>query len=110
MPEGQGVQQEFAFIPDDGSATYVVNVERNSTKVLTGQYLIFNPSYLVCLLLRPPLLSITHIARRLPFGVHPLTLFFTSRSPTKRPLRVLHRLTHHPRHARFQRPGGISRV
>ena len=22
-----GVQQEFAFIPDDGSATYVVNVE-----------------------------------------------------------------------------------
>jgi hypothetical protein len=22
-----GVQQEYAFIPDDGSATYVVNVE-----------------------------------------------------------------------------------
>jgi hypothetical protein len=23
----EGVQQEFAFIPDDGSATFVVNVE-----------------------------------------------------------------------------------
>ena len=23
----EGVQQEFAFIPDDGSATYVINVE-----------------------------------------------------------------------------------
>ena len=23
----EGVQQEYAFIPDDGSATYVVNVE-----------------------------------------------------------------------------------
>jgi len=31
-----GVQQEFAFIPDDGSATYVVNVETNTTKTLTG--------------------------------------------------------------------------
>ncbi|KAG5635514.1 hypothetical protein H0H81_010977 [Sphagnurus paluster] len=29
MPDGQGVQQEFAFIPDDGSATYVINVETN---------------------------------------------------------------------------------
>ncbi|KAF5309535.1 hypothetical protein D9619_012349 [Psilocybe cf. subviscida] len=32
----EGVQQEFAFIPDDGSATYVVNVETNTTKTLTG--------------------------------------------------------------------------
>jgi hypothetical protein len=31
-----GVQQEYAFIPDDGSATYVVNVETNTTKSLTG--------------------------------------------------------------------------
>ena len=29
-----GVQQEFAYIPDDYSATYVVNVENNSTKTL----------------------------------------------------------------------------
>lgn len=29
-----GVQQEFAFIPDDFSATYVINVENNSTKTL----------------------------------------------------------------------------
>ncbi|KIJ96613.1 hypothetical protein K443DRAFT_280882 [Laccaria amethystina LaAM-08-1] len=31
-----GVQTEFAFIPDDGSATYVVNVITNTTKTLTG--------------------------------------------------------------------------
>jgi len=31
-----GVKQKFAFVPDDGSATYPINVERNSTKVLTG--------------------------------------------------------------------------
>ncbi|RDB16065.1 hypothetical protein Hypma_003451 [Hypsizygus marmoreus] len=31
-----GVQQEFAFIPDDGSATYVINVETNSTQTLKG--------------------------------------------------------------------------
>lgn len=31
-----GVQQEFAFIPDDGSATYVINVENNSTQSLAG--------------------------------------------------------------------------
>ncbi|KAL5521821.1 hypothetical protein ACEPAF_2569 [Sanghuangporus sanghuang] len=31
-----GVQQEFAFIPDDGSATYVINVESNSTQTLAG--------------------------------------------------------------------------
>jgi len=36
MPEGKGVQQEFAFIPDDGSATYVINVATNTTKTLTG--------------------------------------------------------------------------
>jgi len=30
------VQQEFAFIPDDGSATYVINVVTNSTQVLAG--------------------------------------------------------------------------
>lgn len=29
-----GVQQEFAFIPDDFSATYVINVENNSTRTL----------------------------------------------------------------------------
>ncbi|KAL1746570.1 hypothetical protein HDZ31DRAFT_33939 [Schizophyllum fasciatum] len=32
----EGVQQEFFFIPDDGSATYVINVESNSTKTLAG--------------------------------------------------------------------------
>jgi hypothetical protein len=31
-----GVQEEFAFIPDDGSATYVINVNTNSTQVLKG--------------------------------------------------------------------------
>ncbi|KAJ3478866.1 hypothetical protein NLI96_g9460 [Meripilus lineatus] len=31
-----GVQQEFAFIPDDGSATYVINVETNTTQSLPG--------------------------------------------------------------------------
>jgi len=31
-----GVQEEFAFIPDDGSATYVINVENNSTVPLAG--------------------------------------------------------------------------
>lgn len=36
QPEGQGVQTEFAFIPDDGSATYVVNVLSNTTKSLSG--------------------------------------------------------------------------
>lgn len=30
------MQQEFAFIPDDGSATYVINVENNSTQQLAG--------------------------------------------------------------------------
>jgi hypothetical protein len=34
--QDSGVQQEFAFIPDDGSTTYVVNVETNTTKTLTG--------------------------------------------------------------------------
>lgn len=29
-----GVQEEFAFIPDDFSATYVINVENNSTRTL----------------------------------------------------------------------------
>jgi hypothetical protein len=29
-----GVQQEFAYIPDDFSATYVINVENNSTRTL----------------------------------------------------------------------------
>ncbi|KAG5644347.1 hypothetical protein DXG03_008644 [Asterophora parasitica] len=32
----QGVQQEFAFIPDDSSATYVLNVETNTTQTLKG--------------------------------------------------------------------------
>ncbi|KAG6830773.1 hypothetical protein H0H87_007172 [Tephrocybe sp. NHM501043] len=31
-----GVQQEFAFIPDDGSATYIINVETNTTQTLKG--------------------------------------------------------------------------
>ncbi|TRM70095.1 hypothetical protein BD626DRAFT_392125 [Schizophyllum amplum] len=31
-----GVQEEFFFIPDDGSATYVINVESNSTKTMAG--------------------------------------------------------------------------
>ncbi|THG96499.1 hypothetical protein EW026_g5343 [Hermanssonia centrifuga] len=30
------VQQEFAFIPDDGSNTYVINVETNTTQSLAG--------------------------------------------------------------------------
>jgi hypothetical protein len=30
------VQKQFAFIPDDGSATYIVNVENNSTVPLAG--------------------------------------------------------------------------
>ncbi|KAH9924165.1 uncharacterized protein B0H18DRAFT_437599 [Fomitopsis serialis] len=34
--QSEGVQQEFAFIPDDGSATYVINVENNSTTSYTG--------------------------------------------------------------------------
>ncbi|KAI0826544.1 hypothetical protein BC628DRAFT_1320150 [Trametes gibbosa] len=34
--QSEGVQQEFAFIPDDGSLTYVVNVETNTTKTLAG--------------------------------------------------------------------------
>jgi len=32
----QGVQQEIAFIPDDGSQTYIVNVETNSTQTMPG--------------------------------------------------------------------------
>jgi len=31
-----GVQENIAFIPDDGSATFVVNVETNTTQTLTG--------------------------------------------------------------------------
>jgi hypothetical protein len=31
-----GVQEEFAFIPDDGSATYVINVQSNTTQTLKG--------------------------------------------------------------------------
>ena len=34
--QSSGVQQEFAFIPDDGSATYVINVENNSTTSYAG--------------------------------------------------------------------------
>lgn len=34
--QDSGVQQEFAFIPDDGSATYVINVETNTTQSLAG--------------------------------------------------------------------------
>ncbi|PCH45066.1 hypothetical protein WOLCODRAFT_165582 [Wolfiporia cocos MD-104 SS10] len=32
----EGVQQEFAFIPDDGQATYVINVETNTTEAYAG--------------------------------------------------------------------------
>ncbi|KAJ7040747.1 hypothetical protein C8F04DRAFT_226665 [Mycena alexandri] len=31
-----GVQQEIAFIPDDGSKTYIVNIETNSTITMAG--------------------------------------------------------------------------
>ncbi|KAJ6466920.1 hypothetical protein C8R45DRAFT_480503 [Mycena sanguinolenta] len=31
-----GVQQEIAFIPDDGSATYIVNVDTNTTQTVAG--------------------------------------------------------------------------
>ncbi|KAF7377659.1 hypothetical protein MSAN_00188800 [Mycena sanguinolenta] len=31
-----GVQNEIAFIPDDGSATYVINVDTNTTQTLAG--------------------------------------------------------------------------
>jgi len=31
-----GVQQAIAFVPDDGSATYVINVETNTTQTLPG--------------------------------------------------------------------------
>ncbi|KAA1473036.1 hypothetical protein DENSPDRAFT_881726 [Dentipellis sp. KUC8613] len=34
--QAEGVQQEFAFIPADSSATYVVNVETNTTQALAG--------------------------------------------------------------------------
>ena len=34
--QDSGVQQEFAFIPDDGSTTYVINVETNTTQPLAG--------------------------------------------------------------------------
>jgi hypothetical protein len=36
QPDGKGVQTEFAFIPDDFSGTYVVNVVSNTTKTLTA--------------------------------------------------------------------------
>lgn len=34
--QSSGVQQEFAFIPDDFSDTYVINVESNSTTTLAA--------------------------------------------------------------------------
>jgi len=34
--ESEGVQQAFAFVPDDGSATYVLNVETNTTQIFPG--------------------------------------------------------------------------
>jgi len=34
--QSAGVQIEFAFIPDNGAATYVVNVDTNSTQILAG--------------------------------------------------------------------------
>jgi hypothetical protein len=36
QPDGQGVQQEFAFIPDNGQNTFVINVENNSTTSLAA--------------------------------------------------------------------------
>ncbi|KAF9493735.1 hypothetical protein BDN71DRAFT_1567672 [Pleurotus eryngii] len=36
--KNEGVQTEFAFIPDDGSATYIINVERNDTQTLPGPF------------------------------------------------------------------------
>ncbi|KAI0251925.1 hypothetical protein BJV78DRAFT_398678 [Lactifluus subvellereus] len=34
--QNEGVQEAFGFIPDDGSATYVLNVQTNTTQVLAG--------------------------------------------------------------------------
>lgn len=34
--QDSGVQQEFAFVPDDGYSTYVINVETNTTRTLPG--------------------------------------------------------------------------
>ncbi|KAI0264710.1 hypothetical protein BC834DRAFT_251962 [Gloeopeniophorella convolvens] len=34
--QDQGVQLAFAFVPDDGSATYVLDVTQNTTQVLAG--------------------------------------------------------------------------
>ncbi|KAL0579400.1 hypothetical protein V5O48_002626 [Marasmius crinis-equi] len=34
--KAEGWQTEFAFIPDDGSSTYVINVDNNSTQTLAG--------------------------------------------------------------------------
>jgi hypothetical protein len=36
QPNGDGVQQEFVFIPSDSSAVYVINVETNTTQKLAG--------------------------------------------------------------------------
>jgi hypothetical protein len=36
QPDGKGVQQEFAFIPDNGQNTFVINVENNSTAALAA--------------------------------------------------------------------------
>lgn len=36
QPEGKGVQTEFAFIPDDFSCTYIVDVVTNTTKALAA--------------------------------------------------------------------------
>ncbi|THV04370.1 hypothetical protein K435DRAFT_851017 [Dendrothele bispora CBS 962.96] len=36
LSESNQVQQEFAFIPDDGSKTYIINVESNTTQSLAG--------------------------------------------------------------------------
>jgi len=34
--QNEGVQEAFAFVPDDGSATYVLNVQSNRTETLAG--------------------------------------------------------------------------
>ena len=39
----EGVQQEYAFIPDDGSATYVVNVEVSFFFLLSVTFIAFEP-------------------------------------------------------------------
>lgn len=36
LDAGNNVPQKFAYVPDDGSATYVINVETNTTQQFAG--------------------------------------------------------------------------